>query len=234
MLSDGPQEYFLGLPPAPYTLPGFHVSSLPMPDPVLTPSTALATLSLATPTVEAPATEDPPAAAPAPPAPELVLFVGPPAIGKTTHFTKHLAPLGYAHVNQDTLGSRPKCLAAARAALAGGTSAVVDNTNRDAGTRALYVRLARELGVRVRCVLFAGGVDLARHNNLYRAYVAPPPPDGTPRRAALPELALSTFRAGFEAPALEEGFAALEEVQFVFEGSEEERRRWGMWLSVDK
>lgn len=106
------------------------------------------------------------------------------------------------HVNQDTLGSRPKCLKAAEEALKTGKSCVVgalsllpspcvgmkrpspDNTNRDTATRKLYVALAKKVGVPARCFLFEGSMDLAWHNNLYRAYNQPPS-NGTQVRNAL-------------------------------------------------
>lgn len=57
--------------------------------------------------------------------PELVLFVGHPASGKSTFFETTFRPAGYAHVNQDTLGSRPKCIKAAEQHLKSGESCVI-------------------------------------------------------------------------------------------------------------
>lgn len=57
--------------------------------------------------------------------PELCLFVGPPAIGKSSFYRKHFQPEGYIHVNQDTLGTRPKCIKATKEALENGQSVVV-------------------------------------------------------------------------------------------------------------
>jgi bifunctional polynucleotide phosphatase/kinase len=130
------QEYFLGLNPAPYTLPGFSVTTLPprmfrhncrmivdltlvVPayTPTSTPVVPLAALSLSA--EEA--------------APELCLFVGPPASGKTRFYTQHFRDAGYEHVNQDTLGSRPKCVKAVEAALAAGKSVVVGACRRLGG-----------------------------------------------------------------------------------------------------
>ncbi|EMD34476.1 hypothetical protein CERSUDRAFT_67454 [Gelatoporia subvermispora B] len=209
-----PEEFFLKLPQAPYTLTGFHPSSLPADlSPVLPSSVPVV---------------------PAPPAPELVLFVGPPALGKSTFFRRHFAPAGYAHVNQDTLKTRDKCVRAARDVLQEGRAAVVDNTNRDRATRKLYVDIARAAGVPVRCFLFTGSVELAWHNSLYRAYNLPPAlVESEPKREALPYMAFTSFRAAYEEPALDEGFAELRRVQWVFEGDEEARRRWNMWLQVD-
>ena len=56
---------------------------------------------------------------------ELVLFTGFPCLGKSSFFRRHFAPAGYAHINQDTLGSRPKCMKATEAALKSSKSCVV-------------------------------------------------------------------------------------------------------------
>jgi bifunctional polynucleotide phosphatase/kinase len=42
-----------------------------------------------------------------------------------------------------------------------------------------------------------------------------------------------SFREQYEEPTAAEGFAEVQSVDFVFEGSEEERRRWKMWLQID-
>lgn len=57
--------------------------------------------------------------------PELVLLAGFPCLGKSSFYRKHFAPVGYVHVNQDTLGTRPKCVKAAEEALKAGKSCVI-------------------------------------------------------------------------------------------------------------
>ncbi|KAL7283120.1 hypothetical protein ACG7TL_002546 [Trametes sanguinea] len=207
-----PEEYFLGLPKAQYTLPGFHVSSLPTDVPRIEPA-------------------EPPLL-PAPSSPEVVLFVGYPALGKSSFFRTQFEPAGYVHVNQDTLKTRDKCVKVTEQALKEGKSVVVDNTNRGKGTRQHYLSLAKKYNAGARCIYFTGTLELAWHNNLYRAFNLPPS-HPEPKRALLPYSAFTGFRADFEEPGGEEGFAEVRRVNFVFEGGEEERRRWGMWLQID-
>ncbi|KAH9994624.1 polynucleotide kinase 3 phosphatase-domain-containing protein [Russula vinacea] len=205
-----PEEYFLKISPAPYTLPGFHVSSLKE-----YPQSSLAIL-------------------PPDPQTEIVLFAGPPCLGKSTFFRTHFAPAGYVHVNQDTLGSRPKCIKAAEEALAAGKSCVIDNTNRDVQTRKYYLDLAKRLKVPARCFVFQGSIDLAWHNNLYRTYARPASVVGRePARSFLPYTALTGFESAYEAPSVKEGFSEVQDLPWRFEGSEEERRHWSMWLQID-
>lgn len=101
---------------------------------------------------------------------EIVLFTGLPGLGKSTFFRTHFAPAGYVQVNQDTLGSRAKCVRAAEEALGAGKSCVIgppprfsrvvfthlltwshiDNTNRDVQTRKYYLDIAKRLQVPAR------------------------------------------------------------------------------------
>jgi len=104
-----------------------------------------------------------------------VVFVGPPCLGKSTFYRTHFAAAGYVHINQDTLGSRPKCVKAAEEALAAGKSCVIglfpyplwrvhlfvhlgyaDNTNRDVQTRKHYLNVAKRLQIPARYVTIFG------------------------------------------------------------------------------
>ncbi|KIL00645.1 hypothetical protein PAXRUDRAFT_29641 [Paxillus rubicundulus Ve08.2h10] len=208
-----PEEYFLGLPAAPYKLPGFHVSGLP-------------------PTTETPSPPDA-TIVPQPLKPELVLFTGFPCLGKSSFYRKHFAPVGYIHINQDTLRTRAKCVKAAEEALRTRKSCVIDNTNRDIATRKLYVNLAKKVGVTARCFLFTGSMDLAWHNNLYRAYNQPPSSGTEPPRDLLPYLAFIGFRDNYEEPKTSEGFSEVIKMDWSFNGDEEARTRWNMWLQID-
>jgi len=155
-------------------------------------------------------------------------------LGKSSFYRTHFAPAGYVHVNQDILKTRDKCIKAAREAVEEGKSCVIDNTNRNAETRKHYVELAKKLNVPIRCVLFNGSMELAWHNNLYRAYNLPPSlMTKEPKRELLPYNAFTGFRAQYEEPSLSEGFAEIKQVNWIFEGTDEERMRWSMWLQID-
>ncbi|KAI0051582.1 PNK3P-domain-containing protein [Auriscalpium vulgare] len=205
-------EYFLGISAAPYTLPGFSVSSLK-------PGLRITPVS-------------PPIVSTTPP--ELVLFVGLPCLGKSSFYRSIFAPAGYTHINQDTLGSRAKCVKAAEEAMKSGKSCVVDNTNRDKATRKYYIDMAKKLKAPVRCFVFNGSKELAWHNNLYRAYNLPPSvASREPKRDFVPYMAFTSFADSYEEPKVEEGYTEVREVNWVFEGDEEERRHWSMWLQID-
>ncbi|GFZ48059.1 hypothetical protein JCM24511_05807 [Saitozyma sp. JCM 24511] len=161
---------------------------------------------------------------------ELVLFVGPPASGKTSFFRTHFAP-AYEHVNQDLLGSRDKCLRAAEVLLRDNKSVVVDNTNRNRSTRSYWINLAHKLDIPIRVFHFLCPIELAKHNNMYRACYAP---THEPRRTLLPMMAFASFAADFEQPTLDEGFDELRSVNFHWEGDEQQRKKWDMYMLEPK
>ena len=49
----------------------------------------------------------------------------------------------------------------------------------------------------------------------------------------LPYMALTSFESAYEAPSMKEGYSEVRDVPWRFEGSEEERRHWSMWLQID-
>ena len=54
-----------------------------------------------------------------------------------------------------------------------------------------------------------------------------------PKRELVPWNAFTAFRAKYEEPKDEEGFQEIRRVNWVFEGSDEERARWNMWLQLE-
>lgn len=157
---------------------------------------------------------------------DLVIFVGPPAAGKTSFYRHHFADRDYVWVNQDTLKTAAKCHTVVRQSLQAGKSVVVDNTNRNVTTRSHYIEIAKELGnVQVRCVFFDVSEELCWHNNLFRIRAGLQPIDEP--RQLLPKLAISSYFKGFEKPKKEEGFDAdIVTVEWAFRGGEEAKQRW--------
>ncbi|KAI9021725.1 polynucleotide kinase 3 phosphatase-domain-containing protein [Phycomyces nitens] len=153
--------------------------------------------------------------------PHVVVFVGYPASGKSKFANKYLVPKGYIHVNQDTLKTRKKCIEAVKKALDERKSVVIDNTNPEASTRALYIRLAKDSGVPIHCFYFTADEHLSRHNNYYRALN--PPHD----REVLSDIVFRTFKAKLQEPNESEGFDTIHKIPFVFEGSDLEG--WQKW-----
>ncbi|KLT44378.1 hypothetical protein CC85DRAFT_242532, partial [Cutaneotrichosporon oleaginosum] len=131
-------------------------------------------------------------------------------------------------VNQDTLKSKDKCIRVAREHLLANRPVVVDNTNRDAATRKLYIDLAREVNAPIRVFHFACSLDLARHNNRYRAFYAP---RNEPKREILPESAFASYKSAFEIPAPKEGFDEMRTVNFIWDGTDNQRTLWDQYLA---
>jgi bifunctional polynucleotide phosphatase/kinase len=158
---------------------------------------------------------------------EIVIFVGFPASGKTSFFRRHFQPAGYEHVNQDLLRTRDRCLARAEQLVKAGKKVVVDNTNRNVETRRYWVDLAEQLGVPIRLFHFLCPIELARHNNAYRVMYGP---KDEPERELLPGTAFDGYKGQYEAPSVNEGFDEIRSVNFRWEGTDEQRRLWDMYM----
>ncbi|KAJ3205062.1 hypothetical protein HDU82_005424 [Entophlyctis luteolus] len=159
---------------------------------------------------------------------ELVIFVGPPASGKTRFFKLHFLPHQYVHVNQDTLKDRKKCVAAARAALAAKSSVVIDNTNPTSAVRSEYIAVAKELGVsRIRAFVFNTPLEICEHNNMHRVEVTKAMPYPRARRERIPTMVFRKFFKDVEPPTANEGFIEIQRIEFSPEFADaEERRLW--------
>ncbi|KAK8039002.1 polynucleotide kinase 3 phosphatase [Apiospora rasikravindrae] len=159
---------------------------------------------------------------------DVVLFCGPPGAGKSTFFWRHLKPLGYERVNQDTLKSRAKCFKAAADHLGEGKSVAIDNTNPDASGRAEWIEFTKKHKIPIRCVWFKTPLELCQHNDIVRALNKPiMNPEA---REALPKLAFNGFASRFKEPnKTKEGFQDVLEVEFKFRGTREEYAIWGRY-----
>ncbi|ORY12270.1 polynucleotide kinase 3 phosphatase-domain-containing protein [Clohesyomyces aquaticus] len=159
---------------------------------------------------------------------EIVLFCGSPGAGKSSFYWRYLEPLGYARVNQDILKTRDKCIKTAVVLLQEGNSVVVDNTNADPDTRSSWTALASKLKVPIRCVHFTAPAKVCEHNDTVRALNLSPETNPE-KRTILPKLAFTGFASRYRKPSLDEGFREIIEMDFKFEGSEEQKKMWGRY-----
>ncbi|CAG8600395.1 12756_t:CDS:10, partial [Acaulospora morrowiae] len=155
---------------------------------------------------------------------EVVIFTGFPASGKSTFANKWLINNGYTHVNQDKMKTKAKCIKACEEALEEKKSVVIDSTNSNAESRKDYIDIAKKYGVPVRCFWFQASEALAKHNNMYRVYGA----TGL-GRTLLPDISFQVYKSKFSEPTLDEGFQEIKLINFIFEGNEEERKKYEMW-----
>ncbi|KAI3323939.1 DNA kinase/phosphatase Pnk1 [Xylariaceae sp. AK1471] len=157
---------------------------------------------------------------------DIVLFCGPPGAGKSTFYWKHLKPLGYERVNQDTLKSRAKCFKAAAEFLDDGNSIVIDNTNPDADGRKEWIELAQKHDVPIRCVWFKIPKALCEHNDAVRSLNKSLNPEA---RLALPPLAFTGYFSRLREPMVKEGFQHVLPIEFKFRGTKEDYAIWGQY-----
>lgn len=137
---------------------------------------------------------------------ELIIFVGSPASGKTTFFSRHVKEHGYVWINQDTLKSRAECLAQFTHVLSRESSVAIDNTNPSTQVRKEYIELAKKKGYTVRCLWFHLDHEASLHLDAFRAL--------TQRKERLPKNAFQMYLRSFEKPLESEGFDLIEQVQF--------------------
>ncbi|CAG8490528.1 21222_t:CDS:10, partial [Racocetra persica] len=192
-----PEEFFDNAEAAPFSYNNFNPKKLPRDVPLFTPSSQLAL----------PAGKC-----------EMVILVGYPASGKSTFAKRWLVNDGYVHVNQDALKTKQKCIKACETALKENKSVVIDNTNPSIEGRKQYIDIAKQYGVPVRCFWFQASEALARHNNMYRYFIS------TNEVRPLPEIAFNVYKSKFSEPKLEEGFQEIKHINFIFEGSDHDKK----------
>jgi bifunctional polynucleotide phosphatase/kinase len=97
------------------------------------------------------------------------------------------------YVNQDTLGSRAKCLALTEKALSQKQTVVIDNTNINMEQRKDYINFAYKYGARCIAVWINTGFNTCMFQNKNR-------------QTSVSDVVLYTARKKFEVPNAAEGF----------------------------
>lgn len=128
--------------------------------------------------------------------PELLIFIGIQASGKSTYYRANLAAT-HVHVSKDLIrgSSDARQRQMIEAALVAGQSVVVDNTNPTPAVRAPLIALGRRYGARVVAVFFEAVVKEAVARNRLR--------EG---KARVPDVAIYVTARKLVPPQFEEGF----------------------------
>jgi bifunctional polynucleotide phosphatase/kinase len=152
---------------------------------------------------------------------EIIVFVGSPGSGKTSFFKKYLEPNGYIHINQDKLKTQQKCIKLADQNLKEGKSVVIDCTNPAAKTRKVYLDLAKENNVQIRCFFFKYDKDLVMHlNNLRNINIA-----RQHNSKSVADVIIHTWFKYIENPSMKEGFDEVKQIEFkpFFENEDDKK-----------
>lgn len=130
--------------------------------------------------------------------PELIIFVGLPAAGKSTYYLAHFVTT-HVQVSKDLIPKTARSDVRQRndidRALAAGKSVVVDNTNPSPAGRAPLIALGRRRGARIIAYYFDTDVKTALARNRLRE-----------RNARVPDVAVFVTRKKLMTPSVEEGF----------------------------
>ena len=90
----------------------------------------------------------------------MILLAGQSGSGKSSYYQQHLQPLGYMHINKDTLKDKRRVMRATEDALVGGKNVAIDETNPTKAGRREFLDLARRYGYTVSILyLVRNGVE---------------------------------------------------------------------------
>ena len=136
--------------------------------------------------------------------PELIIFIGLQASGKTTFYRRMLAGT-HEHVSKDNFPKarypERKQSRLIREALAAGKNVVVDNTNVSKKDRENPIAIAREFDCTVIGYVFESTVELSLQRNQERS-----------DKPSVPRVGLLDAAKRRESPSLTEGFTSLHRV----------------------
>lgn len=90
----------------------------------------------------------------------------------------------------------------------------------------MWVELAKEARIPIRCVWFRTPLHLCEHNDAVRAHNKLLNPEA---RQGLPRPAFTGFASRYKEPRVQEGFQDVTEIPFAFRGNRDEYEVWGRY-----
>ena len=135
--------------------------------------------------------------------PEMIIFIGIPASGKSTFYEKNFAAT-HDRISLDILQTRFRENKMLLEAVDSGKSCVIDNTNVSVAERKKYIDIAQEHGYKIIGYYFRSAIDECRIRN-----------DQRQGKKKVPEIALRNKAAYLEQPSKQEGFDELYYVKIV-------------------
>lgn len=138
---------------------------------------------------------------------EMILMIGPPGSGKS-RITQKFFP-NYVRINRDTLKTKTKCINLTKKALSEGQSVVIDNTNPTTIDRKVYLDLAKNYTLKVRCIVMKIEKAFANHLNNVRVQIT----KGETKK--IPMVVYHTFYKKFQYPTKDEGIHDIIEANFL-------------------
>ena len=142
---------------------------------------------------------------------EMIIMIGPPGSGKTSFVKKYILENGYEYVNQDTCGTKAKCIKLATEYLENGTSFVIDNTNPDINSRLQYLYLAEKYGYKhIRAIIMDTPLYIAEHMSNVRHLYS----NGKVKK--IPKIVYYSWRKYYSEP-IEKEFDLIEKIKFTLD-----------------
>ena len=127
----------------------------------------------------------------------LILFVGPPASGKTRLYNNLFSE--YVHINMDILHTKVKCLKKTEEAMKYIKNIVIDNTNPSGETRKFYLDLAKKYNYNRYIINFRSNRDISNYYNHYRVQKS------KGKIKLIPNIVYNIFYKKYEIPTDHEG-----------------------------
>jgi len=139
---------------------------------------------------------------------QVIMLMAPPASGKST-LAKQLEKEGYYRINQDTLGTKGKCVKAMKEQLGKDLTKkiVLDNTNSKIDYRVSFTKYLTDLGIKYCLVQIDTTKEQCFFLDNYRCKLE--------KKKKLPDVALHSHFKFRELPTLKEGFDKIFKIPFI-------------------